>query len=80
MKALEKDRARRYGSVSELAADLHRHLDDVPVLASPPSAKYRVGKFVRRHRSGVAAAGALMLLLLIRRRHDRAGRSHRPSA
>jgi tetratricopeptide (TPR) repeat protein len=65
MKALEKDRKRRYGSVSDMAADLRRHLDDVPVLASPPSTKYRVGKFVRRHRSGVAAAGALILLLVV---------------
>ena len=65
MKALEKDRTRRFGSVSDLAADLHRHLDDVPVLASPPSAKYRVGKFVRRHRTGVAVAGALILLLVV---------------
>jgi non-specific serine/threonine protein kinase/serine/threonine-protein kinase len=65
MKALEKDRRRRYGSVSDLAADLRRHLDDVPVLASPPSVKYRVGKFVRRHRSAVAAAGALILLLVV---------------
>jgi tetratricopeptide (TPR) repeat protein len=65
MKALEKDRRRRYGSVSDLEADLRRHLDDVPVLASPPSAKYRVGKFVRRHRSGVAVAGALILLLVV---------------
>jgi non-specific serine/threonine protein kinase/serine/threonine-protein kinase len=65
MKALEKDRTRRYGSVSDLAADLRRHLDDVPVLASPPSATYRVGKFVRRHHAGVAAAGVLILLLVV---------------
>jgi serine/threonine protein kinase/tetratricopeptide (TPR) repeat protein len=65
MKALEKDRTRRYGSVSDLAADLSRHLDDVPVLASPPSATYRVGKFVRRHHAGVAAAGVLILLLVV---------------
>jgi eukaryotic-like serine/threonine-protein kinase len=65
MKALEKDRTRRYGSVSDLAADLRRHLDDVPVLASPPSVMYRVGKFVRRHHAGVAAAAVLMVLLLV---------------
>jgi serine/threonine protein kinase/tetratricopeptide (TPR) repeat protein len=65
MKALEKDRTRRYGSVSDLAADLRRHLDDVPVLASPPSAMYRVGKFVRRHHTGVAVAGVLILLLVV---------------
>jgi eukaryotic-like serine/threonine-protein kinase len=65
MKALEKERTRRYGSVSDFAADLRRHLDDVPVLASPPSMQYRVGKFVRRHRAGVAAAVALIMLLLV---------------
>ena len=65
MKALEKDRTRRYGSVSDLAADLRRHLDDVPVLASPPSATYRAGKFVRRHHAGVAVAGVLILLLVV---------------
>ena len=65
MKALEKDRTRRYGSVSDLAADLRRHLDDVPVLASPPSATYRVGKFIRRHHASVAVAGVLILLLVV---------------
>ena len=65
MKALEKDRTRRYGSVSDLAADLRRHLDDVPVLASPPSTTYRVGKFVRRHHAGVAVAGVVILLLVV---------------
>ena len=56
MKALEKDRTRRYGSPSDLAADLARHLGHEPVLAGPPGAGYRAGKFVRRHRVGVAAA------------------------
>src|SRR5439155_18460754 len=64
MKAIEKDRMRRYGAVSDLAADLRRHLDDVPVLASPPSVQYRVGKFVRRHRAGVAAVAVLGVLLV----------------
>ena len=63
MKALEKDRTRRYGSASDLAADLQRHLHDEPVLAGPPTATYRVGKFVRRHRGGVAAAAVLVVLL-----------------
>jgi eukaryotic-like serine/threonine-protein kinase len=64
MRALEKDRARRYGSPSELAADLQRHMQNQPVLAGPPTAIYRAGKFIRRHRFGVAvAAGALVLLL-----------------
>jgi non-specific serine/threonine protein kinase/serine/threonine-protein kinase len=64
MKALEKDRTRRYGSPSELAADIRRHLCHEPVVASPPSAVYRVGKFVRRHRVGVVV-GALALGLLV---------------
>jgi non-specific serine/threonine protein kinase/serine/threonine-protein kinase len=63
MKALEKDRARRYASPGELAADVRRHLGNEPVLAGPPSAAYRAGKFARRHRFGVlVAAGAFLLL------------------
>jgi non-specific serine/threonine protein kinase/serine/threonine-protein kinase len=63
MKALEKDRTRRYGSPSELAADIGRHLDHQPVLAGPPSATYRVGKFVRRHRIGVTVAALIVVAL-----------------
>jgi non-specific serine/threonine protein kinase/serine/threonine-protein kinase len=63
MKALEKDRTRRYGSPSELAADIGRHLDDQPVLAGAPSATYRTGKFIRRHRFGVATAALLVVAL-----------------
>jgi len=65
MKALEKDRTRRYGSPAELAADLERHLRDEPIVASPPSTAYRVRKFVRRHRLGVAASAAVIAALLI---------------
>jgi non-specific serine/threonine protein kinase/serine/threonine-protein kinase len=64
MKALEKDRTRRYGSPAELAADLERHLHHEPVLASPPNTAYRVGKFVRRHRVGVAASTAVIAALV----------------
>jgi non-specific serine/threonine protein kinase/serine/threonine-protein kinase len=64
MKALEKDRTRRYGSPSELAADVERYLRDEPVEASPPSTMYRFQKFVRRHRGGVAA-GLLICTVLI---------------
>ena len=64
MKALEKDRSRRYGSPSDLAADIRRHLRNEPVLARPPSPGYRTGKFVRRHRFGVAVAAAGIVLLL----------------
>ena len=64
MRALEKDRARRYGSVSDLAAEIRRHLTNQPVVAGPPSAVYRTGKFVRRHRFGVAVSVAALLLLV----------------
>jgi non-specific serine/threonine protein kinase/serine/threonine-protein kinase len=64
MKAIEKDRTRRYGSPSELAADIIRHLDHQPVLAGPPSTIYRVSKFVRRHRIGVAAAAFVVVALI----------------
>ncbi len=56
MKAIEKDRTRRYASASELQADIERYLTDQPVLAGPPSAAYRARKFIRRHRFGVSAA------------------------
>src|SRR5688572_1686223 len=55
MKALEKARERRYASASDLAADVQRHLDDRPVMASAPGALYRSRKFFRRHR--LAALG-----------------------
>jgi non-specific serine/threonine protein kinase/serine/threonine-protein kinase len=64
MKALEKDQTRRYGSPSDLAAEIGRYLRDEPVLASPPSVAYRAGKFVRRHRAGVGFATGVLLLLL----------------
>ncbi len=64
MKALEKNRTRRYGSPSELAADLVRHMNDEPVLAGPPSATYRARKFVKRHRLGVGASAAAIVVLL----------------
>ena len=64
MRALEKDRSRRYASASELAADIARHLNDEPVLAGPPTRAYRLRKFVRRHRLGVTAAAAIVVCLL----------------
>jgi len=63
MRALEKDRTRRYQTANALAADVHRHMNNEPVSAGPPSAAYRAGKFVRRHRFGVTTAIALVLLL-----------------
>jgi serine/threonine protein kinase/formylglycine-generating enzyme required for sulfatase activity len=64
LKALEKDRTRRYETAQELAADLQRHLDFEPVLASPPSVGYRVKKFVRRYRVQCAAAAVVFLAIL----------------
>jgi non-specific serine/threonine protein kinase/serine/threonine-protein kinase len=64
MKALEKERSRRYGSPSELAADIQRYLNNEPVLAGPPSATYRASKFIRRHRFGVGVAAAVVVLLI----------------
>jgi non-specific serine/threonine protein kinase/serine/threonine-protein kinase len=63
MRALEKDRARRYGTPSELAADIQRYLAHKPVVARPASVGYQARKYVRRHRVAVAAASALVLLL-----------------
>jgi serine/threonine protein kinase len=52
MKALEKDRNRRYETANGFAQDIQRYLADEPVLACPPSAGYRLRKFARRHREG----------------------------
>jgi serine/threonine protein kinase len=64
MKALEKDRNRRYESASAYAADVQRYLNDEPVLACPPSKLYRLGKFVRRHKVGLGVTAVLLLVLL----------------
>ena len=65
MKVLDKNRERRYASVSDLAADIRRHLENRPVLAGPPSSVYRIRKFVQRHRPAVSAAGVALLLILL---------------
>jgi eukaryotic-like serine/threonine-protein kinase len=62
-KALERSRARRYDTASELAADLKRYLTDEPVIARPAGAAYRLKKYARRHRVAVGIAAGLMLLL-----------------
>ena len=64
MKALEKDRTRRYGSPSELAADIGRYLHDQPILAGSPGTIYRLGKFIKRHRFGVSATAIFLALLV----------------
>jgi serine/threonine protein kinase len=64
LKALEKDRTRRYGTPTELAADLDRYLHNRPVVARPASTGYRLRKYVQRHRVGVGVAvGAAALLV-----------------
>jgi serine/threonine protein kinase len=63
MKALEKDRSRRYETANGLAMDLERYLADEAVLARPPSPLYRLTKLVRRHRGLFAAAAAVLLTL-----------------
>jgi serine/threonine protein kinase len=64
MKALEKERGRRYESANGFATDAQRYLADEPVLAYPPSAWYRLWKFVRRNKGAVLAAAAIFVLLL----------------
>jgi serine/threonine-protein kinase len=56
LKALAKEPARRYDSAQALAEDLRRYLDGQPIMARPESVRYRMGKFVRRHRTGVVAS------------------------
>jgi len=65
MTAMAKDRDRRYASASELAADIVRHLRDEPVMASPPSASYRLGKFIRKNRGPVMALAAVFASLVL---------------
>jgi serine/threonine-protein kinase len=64
LKAMQKDPQRRYASVDQLADDLGRHLQNLPVLARKDTVGYRTRKFVGRHRVGVAIA-ALFLLLIV---------------
>jgi serine/threonine protein kinase/tetratricopeptide (TPR) repeat protein len=64
MKALEKERSRRYGTPSEFAADIGRHLRNEVVIARPPSTTYRFGKYLKRHRVGVAVSAGLLALVV----------------
>jgi serine/threonine protein kinase len=84
MKALEKDRGRRYPSVSEIAADIRRHLENKPVRASPPSGFYRAQRFVLRHRlavtSGFFVGFALLARLIVVTREARVAESRRHEA
>jgi len=64
-KALEKDKARRYASAAELAADIRRYLNDEPIVARPPSARYQLAKFARRNKALVSGVAAVFLVLVL---------------
>ena len=64
MKALEKDRRRRYETASDFAQDIQRYLDDETVEARPPSTGYRFKKFISKNKAYVATVATIMLLLL----------------
>ncbi len=63
MKALEKDRNRRYETANGFAMDVQRYLADEPVLACPPSAEYRLRKFARRNKGAILAAATILVVL-----------------
>ena len=65
MKALEKDRGRRYESASAFATDIQRYLADEPVLACPPTTMYRFQKFARKHKAALATAVAIAACLIL---------------
>jgi serine/threonine protein kinase len=65
MKAMEKDRRRRYETASSMAADVQRYLNDEPVSACPPSAAYRMRKFARRNKAALTAAALTATALLL---------------
>lgn len=65
MKALEKDRNRRYATANAFTADVQRYLHDESVLACPPSAAYRLRKFARRNKTALATAGLVSTVLLL---------------
>ncbi|MGE0884880.1 MAG: protein kinase [Blastocatellales bacterium] len=62
--AMRKEPERRYQSVEQLANDLHRHMEKLPVIARPDTIRYRTGKFVRRHKTGIAAVVLIVASLL----------------
>jgi hypothetical protein len=64
MKALEKERRRRYETAGDFAADVMRYLTDQPVEACPPSAWYRLGKFARRNRTALTTTALVGLALV----------------
>ena len=64
LKAMSRERAERYETANAFALDLRRHLNNEPVTARPPTTTYRMSRFVRRHRAGVAFAAVLSLLVV----------------
>jgi tetratricopeptide (TPR) repeat protein/tRNA A-37 threonylcarbamoyl transferase component Bud32 len=64
LKALQKDPARRYSTVEQFAQDITRHLDGLPVLARPDTARYRSTKFIARHQTGMALAAVAAMALI----------------
>jgi WD40 repeat protein len=65
MKCLEKDRTRRYETANGVAADVRRYLENEPVQAGPPTASYKLRKFIMKHRVGAAAGAAVALSLIL---------------
>ncbi len=65
MRAMEKDRTRRYETANGLAMDIRRHMNDEPILAHPPRTAYKMAKFVRRHKVGFAAGAAVACALIV---------------
>jgi hypothetical protein len=63
-KALEKDKTRRYASAAELGADITRHLRDEPIVAQPPTTRYQLQKFARRHKALVGGIAAVFVVLV----------------
>jgi eukaryotic-like serine/threonine-protein kinase len=63
--AMRKEPQRRYASVEQFAEDMRRHLENLPVIARKDTARYRTGKFITRHKAGVAAAIAVMVSLAV---------------
>lgn len=64
LRALQKDSNRRYASAEQFSEDIRRYMDGLPVIAQKDTLGYRLGKFVRRHKAGVAAASFIFLILI----------------
>src|SRR6185312_15223282 len=65
LKAMEKDRTRRYETANALATDIRRYLDNDPITARPPSTAYRLSKAVHKHKLAVASAAMILIALLL---------------